>query len=81
MKKIIENCEKIIDGQGLLLAPGYIDLHIHGGGGYSFIEEKEAAVCHAMDEVVKHGVTSVLGIPYGSYKKIRKDLPEIYGTL
>ena len=38
IEKNIENCEKIIDGQGLLLAPGYIDLHIHGGGGYSFIE-------------------------------------------
>ena len=88
IEKNIENCEKIIDGQGLLLAPGYIDLHIHGGGGYSFIEEKEAAVCHAMDEVVKHGVTSVLAshmVPIKKLGKIyrkymeRSEGPEILG--
>ncbi|MEJ8734078.1 MULTISPECIES: N-acetylglucosamine-6-phosphate deacetylase [Mediterraneibacter] len=68
--KNIENCEEIIDGKGLFLAPGYIDLHIHGGGGYSFIEENEAAVSHAMDEVVKHGVTSVLASHMVPVKKL-----------
>lgn len=58
--KNIDNCDEVIDAQGLMLAPGYIDLHVHGGGGYSFVEETDAAIRHALDEVVKHGVTSVM---------------------
>jgi len=26
----------VIDAQGDLLCPGFIDLHVHGGGGYDF---------------------------------------------
>ena len=27
--------EEVIDGNGKYLSPGFIDLHVHGGGGYS----------------------------------------------
>lgn len=86
--KSIENCEKVIDAKGLYLAPGYIDLHVHGGAGYSFIEESEESVRHAMDEVVRHGVTSVmashmvpvkeLGVLYEKYMENTTG-PEILG--
>ena len=86
--KDIANCEEVLDAKGLFVAPGYIDLHIHGGGGFSFIEEREEAVNHAMEEVVKHGVTSVLAshmVPvkklndlYQEYMK-KTDGPEIIG--
>ena len=49
-----------IDCEGLYLAPGFIDLHVHGGGGYSFMDEnpdniKKAAHAHAL-----HGTTGIL---------------------
>ncbi|MCH5169749.1 MAG: N-acetylglucosamine-6-phosphate deacetylase [Oscillospiraceae bacterium] len=49
-----------IDCEGLFLSPGFIDLHVHGGGGYSFMDEnpdniKKAAHAHAL-----HGTTGIL---------------------
>lgn len=50
----------IIDCENLYLAPGFIDLHVHGGGGYSFMDKdpeniKKAAFAHAL-----HGTTGIL---------------------
>ena len=36
--KNIQGCSEIIDAKGYYLSPGFIDLHVHGGGGYTFIE-------------------------------------------
>lgn len=58
--KNIEGCEETIDAKGLFLAPGYIELHVHGGGGYSFIEKDEESMRHAIKEIANHGVTSVM---------------------
>ena len=58
--KKIEGCSEIIDAGGMMLSPGFIDLHVHGGGGYSFVEESDKAIRHALNEVVQHGVTAVM---------------------
>ena len=49
----------VIDGAGQYLSPGFIDLHVHGGGGYSAMGGAEAvkAMCEAH---ARHGVTSIL---------------------
>ncbi|MDE5994242.1 MAG: N-acetylglucosamine-6-phosphate deacetylase [Oscillospiraceae bacterium] len=49
-----------VDCENLYLAPGFIDLHVHGGGGYSFMDKnpeniKKAALAHAL-----HGTTGIL---------------------
>lgn len=51
---------EIIDCENLYLTPGFIDLHVHGGGGYSFMDKdpeniKKAAFAHAL-----HGTTGIL---------------------
>lgn len=53
-----QNAE-IVDGGGQYLSPGFIDLHVHGGGGYSAMGGKDAVVkmCEAH---AKHGTTSIL---------------------
>lgn len=50
---------EIIDGGGRYLSPGFIDLHVHGGGGYSAMGGKEAVVkmCEAH---ARYGTTSIL---------------------
>lgn len=54
------SADTVIDCENLFLAPGFIDLHVHGGGGYSFMDKdaeniKKAALAHA-----KHGTTGIL---------------------
>ena len=41
--------DKEIDAAGLFVAPGFIDMHVHGGGGYDFIDEEDGAVEKAVD--------------------------------
>ncbi|HVS37169.1 MAG TPA: N-acetylglucosamine-6-phosphate deacetylase, partial [Gemmataceae bacterium] len=50
----------VIDLHGAYLAPGFVDLHVHGGGGADFMDGTEVAfrtVCRAH---ARHGTTSLL---------------------
>jgi len=49
-----------IDLPGLILAPGLIDIHIHGGAGHDVMETNSAALAAIESHMVKHGVTSYL---------------------
>lgn len=51
---------RIVDLKGAYLAPGFVDLHVHGGGGADFMDGTAEAVqvanrCHAA-----HGTTTIL---------------------
>lgn len=46
----------ILDGGGKYLAPGFVDIHCHGGNGASFGKEPEKAAKHFL----AHGETTVL---------------------
>ncbi len=59
-KETPEDADAVYDVSGLHVTPGFIDLHIHGGGGNEFWcddpeEIKRAGLFHA-----QHGVTSVM---------------------
>ena len=47
------------DTQAALILPGFIDLHVHGGGGHDVMEGGEAAQ-HIAALHVRHGTTSML---------------------
>lgn len=51
---------QIIDAQGGWLLPGFIDVHVHGGAGYDFMDATE----QAYDEITtfhgRHGTTAML---------------------
>src|SRR5207244_10620215 len=50
----------VIDLAGVYLAPGFIDIHVHGGAGHDFMdgtEEAFRAICQAH---ARHGTTSLL---------------------
>ena len=46
----------VVDGTGRYLAPGFIDIHGHGGGGFSYDEGVDQAL-RAMDAHLAHGTT------------------------
>ena len=62
--KVPENASKI-DAKGLYLGPGFVDIHVHGGGGYNFFDNPEKAAQHFL----KHGETTVLAASYTTYTK------------
>ena len=53
-------CEKLYDFTGKILAPGFVDLHTHGAGGYSFSGSSPEAVLAACHTHLSHGTTTLL---------------------
>lgn len=49
-----------LDFPGLVLAPGFIDLHIHGGAGHDVMEAGETALQEFERHLLRHGVTAYL---------------------
>lgn len=51
---------EIIDASGQYLAPGFIDLHVHGGGGYDFMDGSPEAFSEIAKIHARHGTTTLL---------------------
>ncbi len=62
IKGISENSVKDgdIDGRGLTLAPGVVDLHTHGSGGFDFMDGDEEAIHGAARGLAAFGTTTAL---------------------
>jgi N-acetylglucosamine-6-phosphate deacetylase len=51
---------EVIDAHGLTVAPGFIDVHVHGGGGHSLLGRDADQMRAYARWVVRHGVTGFL---------------------
>lgn len=49
----------VIDAKGMFIVPGFVGMHIHGGGGHDFTEATEEAFSTAVNAHLKHGATSI----------------------
>jgi N-acetylglucosamine-6-phosphate deacetylase len=49
-----------IDARGNYIAPGFIDIHVHGGGGYDFMDATETAFLKIAELHAQYGTTSML---------------------
>jgi len=49
-----------IDAGGKYIAPGFIDIHVHGGAGYDFMDGSEAAFLGIAEAHAKYGTTAML---------------------
>ena len=52
--------DKQIDARGLYVSPGFIDTHVHGGGGSDFMDGGTEPIVHASEFHLKHGTTTIL---------------------
>jgi N-acetylglucosamine-6-phosphate deacetylase len=49
-----------IDAEGNYISPGFIDIHVHGGGGHDFMDCDETAFLKIAETHARHGTTSML---------------------
>jgi N-acetylglucosamine-6-phosphate deacetylase len=76
-KKIIGVSEKnieaedatTIDAKGNYVAPGFIDIHVHGGGGHDFMDGSETAFLKIAELHARYGTTSMLPTTLTSSKE------------
>lgn len=52
--------DRVIDIAGRFLAPGFIDIHTHGGGGADFMDGDMDGIYAACRKHLEHGVTSIV---------------------
>lgn len=50
----------IVDCKGLYLSPGFVDIHVHGGGGFGFMDGTPESIDGAAKFHLKHGTTSIV---------------------
>lgn len=55
---IIPGSTRVIDFGDAILAPGLIDIHIHGGAGHDVMEGSDASLAAVERLMMRHGVTS-----------------------
>ena len=54
------SCTEVIDVGGRYIAPGFIDIHCHGGGDYDFMDGTVEAFIQASNAHLRYGTTSML---------------------
>jgi N-acetylglucosamine-6-phosphate deacetylase len=54
------SAEVVIDLAGAYLAPGFVDLHVHGGDGHDFMDGTDGAFRAICKAHARHGTTSLL---------------------
>lgn len=52
---------RVVDVAGLMVAPGYMDIHVNGGMGETFEDADDKGLNKILDLYAKHGTTSLLG--------------------
>jgi len=58
-----------IDAKGQYISPGFIDIHIHGGGGYDFMDGTAEAFLQIAAIHAQHGTTAMLPTTLTSEKE------------
>jgi len=64
-----------IDANGNYISPGFIDIHVHGGGGHDFMDGTEEAFLGVAQTHAKFGTTALLPTTLTS------EIDELYNTL
>lgn len=74
----LEDFKTVVDGEGLYLAPGFVDIHNHGNSGYDVMDATEEALDKMGEYHISNGVTSYLGTALtSSYENLKNAIKNI----
>ncbi|MBO5907380.1 MAG: N-acetylglucosamine-6-phosphate deacetylase [Clostridia bacterium] len=59
VSRIEKACDESLDYSDCILAPGFVEIHCHGGAGGDFLSESAESVLKACDFHLSHGATSI----------------------
>lgn len=68
----------VIDAKGNYVSPGFIDIHVHGGGGYDFMDGSEEAFLKIAEAHARCGTTAMLPTTLTSEKEDLLQTLELY---
>lgn len=67
-----------LDAEGLYLAPGFIDIHVHGGGGADFMDNSVSAFLTVAETHLRYGTTAMLPTTLTSEREELLELFSVY---
>ena len=67
-----------IDAQGNYISPGFIDIHVHGGGGYDFMDGNQEAFLKIAETHARYGTTAMLPTTLTSTKAEILHILDVY---
>ncbi len=81
---------RVVNAEGKFVSPGFIDIHLHGGGGYDFMDCTPEAFCEISRTHLLNGATTIVPTAVSSnrediirlletYKKAISYCPNFYG--
>lgn len=74
----VDSVDSVVEGKGLYLSHGFIDIHVHGGGGYDFMDCTGEAWDGVRRLHMKHGTTGLVATTMASTMEEMEAVVRLY---